>query len=228
MKKMKLKISPSIMCADFLNLEKDIKKLEEGRVDYLHFDIMDGSFVPNYTMGPDMLKAIRKITDLPFDIHLMINEPIRYIEQFAQFGNSIIVVHAEATVHLHRTLLKIKDSGAKAGVALNPATPLCFLDNIISDVDMVLIMTVNPGFAGQPFIPSMVEKVRKLKEDLEKKGLDGIEIQCDGNINDETIRLLSAAGANVFVCGTSSIFKKGRDIKETIRQLKTFLKGLEK
>jgi len=218
------KISASIMCADLLHLADQVRALEEGGVDYLHFDVMDGHFVPNFTFGSDIMKAVGKISRLPKDVHLMIENPELYIEMFAESGGDILVVHAEACTHLHRTLNQIREKGAQPGVALNPATPLQSIEYVLEDVDMVLIMTVNPGFAGQKFIPIMVKKVEELSKMIEERGLD-IDIQVDGNINEKTIKLLRAVGANVFVGGSSSIFQPGADIVEATKLMKKQCQG---
>ncbi len=207
------------MCADLLNLAEQVRYLEEGGADYLHFDIMDGHFVPNFTFGPDILKAVDKISTLTKDVHLMIENPELYIQMFVDAGGDILTVHVEACTHLHRTLSQIREKGAKAAVALNPATPLESIEYVLEDVDMVLIMTVNPGFAGQRFIPAMVEKVEELSKLVEERGLN-IDIEVDGNINERTIKLLKAAGANVFVGGSSSIFQPGADIAATTKLMK--------
>jgi ribulose-phosphate 3-epimerase len=199
------------MCANLLHLADQVRALEKGGVDYLHFDIMDGHFVPNFTFGPDILKAIDKISRLTKDVHLMIENPELYIQMFVESGADILTVPVETCTHLQRTLSRIRGNGAKAAVALNPSTPLSNIEYVLDDVDMVLIMTVNPGFAGQQFIPAMVEKVEKLAKMIEERGLN-IDIEVDGNINERTIKLLKAVGANVFVGGSSSIFQPGADI----------------
>ena len=218
------KISASIMCADLLYLAEQVQALEEGGADYLHFDVMDGHFVPNFTFGADIMKAVRKVSQLPQDVHFMIEKPELYIKMFAEAGGDILVVHAEACTHLHRTLNQIREQGAQPAVALNPATPLQSIEYVLEEVDMVLIMTVNPGFAGQQFIPAMVKKVERLAKMIEERGLD-IDIQVDGNINERTIKLLRAVGANVFVGGSSSIFQPGADIVATTRLMKKQCRG---
>ena len=219
-----IKISASIMCADLLNLADQVRALEEGGVDYLHFDIMDGHFVPNFTFGPDILKAIDKISRLTKDVHLMIEKPELYIQMFVEAGADILTVPVETCTHLHRTLNQIREKGAKAAVALNPATPLENIEYVLDDLDMVLIMTVNPGFAGQQFIPAMVKKVEKLSKKIEERGLN-IDIEVDGNINERTIKLLKTVGANVFVGGTSSIFQPGTDIVAAAKLMRKHCKG---
>ncbi len=214
-----IKISASIMCADLLNLADQVRALEEGGVDYLHLDIMDGHFVPNFTFGVDILKAIDKVSSLTKDVHLMIENPELYIQMFVEAGGGILTIHAETCTHLHRTLNQIREKGAKAAVALNPATPLTNIEYVLEDVDMVLIMTVNPGFSGQQFIPTMVTKVEKLSKLIEERGLN-IDIEVDGNINEKTIKLLKAVGANVFVGGSSSIFQPDADIVATTKLMR--------
>ncbi len=220
---MKIRLSASVMCADFSCLKKDVKLLEEGGVDYLHFDIMDGHFVPNLTIGAGILRSLRKITELPFDTHLMIEDPDRYIPVFAEAGSSLISVHAEACSHLSRTIQSIKENGARAGVALNPATPLYRLDYILGELSQVLIMTVNPGFAGQKLVPSTISKIEKLEEIIEKKGLR-IDIAVDGNVSFANAPVMVKAGANTLVCGTSSIFDPHLGIKKGIAKLRGALK----
>lgn len=216
---MEIKISASVMCADFLKLKEVIMELESCKVDFLHFDIMDGHFVPNFTMGPDILKAIRKITDLPFDTHLMIYEPEKYIETFIKAGSNIVVIHTEACVHLHRTIDLIKKLGAKAGIAINPATPLSNLDYILDEVYMVLIMAVDPGFAGQVMIPNSINKIRELRKKIKDMSLD-VHIQVDGNVSFENAPKMVSAGADILVAGTSSIFHHEFTISEGIKRLR--------
>ncbi|WP_425448966.1 ribulose-phosphate 3-epimerase [Dethiothermospora halolimnae] len=211
------KIAPSILSADFSELNDQIKKIEEGGADLVHLDIMDGHFVPNITFGPPVIKQLRKVTDIPFDVHLMIDKPERYIKDFAQAGADIITVHQESTIHLHRVIQQIKNEGIKAAVALNPSTPLNEIEYVIDDLDMVLIMTVNPGFGGQSFIPQMKDKIKKLKEMINSKGLD-IDIQVDGGIKLNNIEEIRDCGANVFVAG-SAIFKSD-NIVETTKKFK--------
>lgn len=197
-----VKIAPSILSADFARLGEEIKDVEKGGADYIHVDVMDGHFVPNITIGPLIVEAIRPITKLPLDVHLMIENPDQYVEAFAKAGADYITVHVEACRHLHRTIQIIKDQGIKAGVVLNPATPVETIQHIIDDVDMVLLMSVNPGFGGQKFIPSVLPKIKQVKEMAEAKGLD-IEIEIDGGVNSETARQCIEAGANVLVAGSA-------------------------
>jgi ribulose-phosphate 3-epimerase len=211
------KIAPSILSADFTRLREEIKAVEKAGADYIHIDVMDGHFVPNITIGPMIVKAARRITVLPLDVHLMISEPDRFIDQFAAAGASIITVHAESSNHLHRTIQHIRDKGVRTSVSLNPATPLEVLEYILEDLNMVLLMTVNPGFEGQEFIPQVIPKVKRLKEIIDKRGLD-IEIEVDGGIGPETINLVSSAGANVFVAGSAIFYSE--DYEKTIRLMR--------
>lgn len=220
---MEVKLAASVMCADLSCLRKDIKLLEEEKVDYLHFDIMDGHFVPNLTLGPGVQRSLRKITNLPFDTHLMIKEPDRYIPVFAEAGSSIISVHVEACLHLDRTIRLIKENKVRAGVALNPVTPLCRLDYILEEVSQVLVMTVNPGFAGQKLIPATLSKIADLRRIIEKKGLQ-IDIAVDGNVSFSNIPKMVKAGASFLVCGTSTIFHPEVGIKKGIEKLREVLK----
>lgn len=214
------KISPSIMCADFKHLEENIKILEQIGVEYLHFDIMDGSFVPNFTLGPDLMRAVREITNLPFDIHLMVKHPENHIALFDIKPGDLVSVHQESTIHLQRTLQKIKDYGAKAAVALNPATPIYSIEDVLDDIDVVLIMTVNPGFAGQKLVPATIRKIANMKKYLVGNGYGHIEIEVDGNVSYENARKMREAGADIFVAGTSSLFIKGVSIPESAEELR--------
>ena len=211
-----------MMCADQANLGRDLARLEAGGADMFHFDIMDGDFVPNFTFGPQILEGLRPLTRLPFDTHLMVRRPERYIERFRLAGSDIISVHAEVTDHLQRTLVEIRKSGARAGVVLNPATPLTAIRHVLDVTDMVLLMTVNPGFAGQPFVPAVLPKIRALSRLIRRHGLP-IQIEVDGNLGPKTIPECLKAGADILVCGTSSIFLPGQDLTTTTQQLKASL-----
>jgi ribulose-phosphate 3-epimerase len=201
-----VKIAPSILSADFARLGEEIKDVERGGADYIHVDVMDGHFVPNITIGPLIVEAIRPVTKLPLDVHLMIENPDQYVEAFAHAGADYITVHVEACRHLHRTIQLIKSTGVKAGVVLNPATPVDSLKQIIEDVDMVLLMSVNPGFGGQKFISSVLTKIRQVKELADSLNPE-LEIEVDGGVNEETAKLCVEAGANVLVAG-SAVFNK--------------------
>lgn len=196
-----MKLAPSILSADFANLERDIQLVEKLGADYIHVDVMDGQFVPNITLGPNVVSAIRPVTKLPLDVHLMIVQPENYIEAFAKAGADIITVHEESTTHIHRAIQMIKASGVKAGVVINPGTPLSAIEYVLDLVDQVLIMTVNPGFGGQSFIESSLDKIAQLKEWKETKGYT-YDIEVDGGIVPETAKLCKEAGANVFVAGS--------------------------
>ena len=201
------KIAPSILSADFTRLGDEIKAVEQAGADYIHIDVMDGHFVPNITIGPLVVEAVKRITTLPLDVHLMISDPDQYIHDFSEAGADILTVHAEAVHHLHRTIHLIKSKGIRASVSLNPASPLEFLHYILGDLDMVLLMTVNPGFGGQRFIPAVLPKIKLLRDMIEKRDLK-TEIEVDGGIGPDTIHRVSSAGADVFVAG-SAIFKSG-------------------
>ncbi|WP_062197810.1 ribulose-phosphate 3-epimerase [Massilibacterium senegalense] len=204
-----IKIAPSILSADFAKLGEEIKDVERGGADYIHVDVMDGHFVPNITIGPLIVQSIRPITTLPLDVHLMIENPDRYIPAFAKAGADIISVHVEACPHLHRTVHLIKEQGKKAGVVLNPATPVETIQHILPDVDLVLLMTVNPGFGGQSFIPSVLPKIQKVRQMVDELGLD-IEIEVDGGVNEQTAKQCIEAGANVLVAGSAIYNKENR------------------
>lgn len=216
------KLSPSILSADMGNLAEDIKTITEAGTQYIHVDVMDGMFVPNISFGFPILKAVRKMTDKVLDVHLMIADPDRYIDAFYEAGADIICVHAEACTHLHRTVQHIKQLGAKAAVALNPATPLSVLDYVLEDLDMVLVMSVNPGFGGQKFIPSSIRKIKELRSMLDERGLDHIELEVDGGVTLDNLREIKEAGANVFVAG-SAVFNGNAE-----ENVKSFLAQMEK
>ncbi len=213
-----MKVAPSIICADFTRLGEEIRALEEAGADLLHIDVMDGNFVPNITVGPFIVEAIRGETDLPLDTHLMIQEPERYIEAFALSGANIITVPVESTSHLHRTIQIIRSFDVIPGVVLNPTTPLTFLQYVLEFVEIVTVMGVNPGFAGQAFIPSMLSKIEALRKMIDSRGLD-VQIQLDGGMRPDLVPAVQRAGVDIVV-GGASIFVPGKDYKETIASLR--------
>lgn len=213
-----VKIAPSILSADFACLKHDIEVIERGGADILHVDVMDGHFVPNLTIGPPVAKALKKYTSLPMDAHLMMTNPDAFIEQFADSGVNYLSVHVEVCHHLHRTIYEIKKHGIKAGVTLNPATPLSLIEPMLPDLDYVLIMSVNPGFGGQEFIPFCLSKIQRLRQTLDELHLSHVEIEVDGGISLENIREIVQAGATMLVIG-SAIFGSD-DPAEMIRNMK--------
>jgi ribulose-phosphate 3-epimerase len=217
---MKKQIAPSILSADFSRLGEEIEAVEKAGADLIHVDVMDGHYVPNITIGPGVVSSLRKTTSLPFDVHLMIEDPDRYIDAFVDAGSNIITVHVEAVVHLHRTVQYIKARGARAGVSLNPSTPLSCVEEILPDIDQLLIMTVNPGFGGQKFISGMLPKIRKAREIAQARGIQ-MAIEVDGGVAPENIGILAEAGAEIFVAG-SAIFGSP-SYSETIGRMKSIL-----
>jgi ribulose-phosphate 3-epimerase len=204
-----IKIAPSILSANFAKLGEEIRDVEKGGADYIHVDVMDGHFVPNITIGPLIVEAIRPVTSLPLDVHLMIENPDKYIPTFAKAGADYLSVHVEACPHLHRTIHLIKEHGVKAGVVLNPHTPVSMIEHIIHDVDLVLLMTVNPGFGGQKFIHSVLPKIQQVAQIINEQNLH-VEIEVDGGVNEETAKLCIEAGANVLVAGSAIYNKEDR------------------
>ncbi len=215
-------IAPSILSADFSKLGDEIKSVEEAGADWIHVDVMDGHFVPNITIGPLVVEAARRVTSLPIDVHLMIENPDRYIKDFAKAGADLISVQVEACVHLNRTIQIIKESGLRAGAVLNPSTPLSSIEWIIEEVDFIMIMSVNPGFGGQNFIPNSLDKVGALRKMIRDRGLATL-IEIDGGVNEKTIKNISDAGVDVFVAG-SAIFKNP-DYKKTIDRFRELISG---
>lgn len=218
-----LELSPSLLSADFTNLKSDIEVLDKNGVKYLHLDVMDGMFVPNISFGPMIIKQLRPLTDMVFDVHLMIEDPDRYIQNFKDAGADILTVHYEACKHLHRTISYIKSLGMKAGVSLNPATNINVLDYVLEDLDLVLIMSVNPGFGGQSFIPSALDKIKNLKKKIEEKNLNVI-IEVDGGVKTTNVKDVIEAGAELIVSG-SDIFA---DKENRIKAYKDIFKSFEK
>ena len=219
-----VKLSPSILSADFGRLLEDVKKVEAAGVEYLHIDIMDGHFVPNISFGPMVMKAISGKTSLIKDVHLMIENPDQYVEEFVKAGADIIVVHQEACPHLHRSIQNIKSYGVKAGVSLNPGTSLSTIEEILGDIDMVLIMSVNPGFGGQSFIESQLDKIRRLRQMIDERGLS-VDIEVDGGVKVSNVAKVVEAGANVIVAGSAifgaeNINEAVADFREEISRVK--------
>ncbi|MCO7178799.1 ribulose-phosphate 3-epimerase [Streptococcus gallolyticus subsp. gallolyticus] len=214
------KIAPSILAADYANFASELKRIEETSAEYVHIDIMDGQFVPNISFGADVVASMRKHSKLVFDCHLMVVNPERYVDAFAQAGADIMTIHAESTLHIHGALQKIKAAGMKAGVVINPGTPVSAIESVLSLVDQVLIMTVNPGFGGQAFIPEMLEKVAKVAQLRDEKGYD-FDIEVDGGVDNKTIKACYDAGANIFVAG--SYLFKASDLAAQVETLRVAL-----
>ena len=215
--KQTVRIAPSILSADFSKLGEEVAAIEAAGADWVHIDVMDGHFVPNLTFGAPVVSCLRKVTKMPFDVHLMVEAPQNYIADFAKAGADILTVHLETAPHLHRVIQAIKEAGLKAAVSLNPSTPLCLLEEILPELDMVLLMSVNPGFGGQAFIPSSLEKVRKLRQMLSEKGLT-TDIQVDGGVTPDNAAQLIAAGATILVAG-SAVYK-APDMANAIHSLR--------
>ncbi len=215
---MTYRIAPSILSADFARLGEQVKEAEAGGADWIHVDVMDGHFVPNISIGPLIVRALRPVTSLPLDVHLMIEQPERYLADFARAGADVLTVHVETCPHLHRTVQQIRELGVKAGVTLNPATPLGSLAEILPEVDLVLIMSVNPGFGGQAYIPASTAKIARLRQMLDDSG-SAAELEVDGGVNNETIGEVVAAGATMLVAG-SAVFNQSASIADNIRALR--------
>lgn len=214
------KIAPSIMCAPLLSVEGCLRELEQNGADLIHIDIMDGSFVPNYTLGTNFVKELKCKTEIPLDIHLMIDDPEKKLEWFAFGEGDYVSVHYEASQHMNKALGMIKARGAKAMVAINPATPICVLESLLDDIDGVLIMTVNPGFAGQALVESTLKKISRLRKYLDEAGYLNIEIEVDGNVSFVNAKRMSEAGADIFVAGSSSVFSKEAFLPQNIARLR--------
>tara|TARA_B100000029_G_scaffold380803_1_gene375885 strand:+ start:38430 stop:39101 length:672 start_codon:yes stop_codon:yes gene_type:complete len=214
-----VKIAPSILSSDFGRLAEQVIEAEEAGADWIHVDVMDGSFVPNITIGPAVTEAVRSATDLPVDVHLMINNPDRHLEAFADAGADYLTVHQEACVHLHKTIDAIRDMNVRPGITLNPATSIGTIEDIIDYVDLVLVMSVNPGFGGQSFIPSSIERIKKLKDLIRGRGLTGVELEVDGGINENTAASVVNAGSSVLVAG-SAVYGHPEGVTEAIRRLR--------
>jgi ribulose-phosphate 3-epimerase len=217
----KIKIAPSLLSADFARLGEQVTEATRAGADYIHIDVMDGHFVPPITIGSLVVASIRKYTDLPLDVHLMIESPEKQINQFADAGANIITVHVEPCPHIHRVIQMIKDKGIKAGVSINPATSISMIDEILPELDLVLLMTVNPGYGGQTFIKSTLDKIARLRAELDRRGLD-TELEVDGGINTKTASSVVKAGATILVAG-AAVFSSGMSIKEAIRKLRRSL-----
>lgn len=216
----KTKIAPSILSADFAHLGQEVEEITKAGADYIHIDVMDGHFVPNLTIGPVVIKSIRKYSKLPFDVHLMIKPVEPYIKDFADAGADIITIHYEATTHVHRTIEMIKSLGKKAGISIVPSTPHDVLEYIINEVDLVLVMSVNPGFGGQSFIPSSLEKISSIRKMIDKSGRK-IDLEVDGGINPETAKKVVKAGADVLVAGSAIFGKDSNKYPEIIKSLRS-------
>jgi len=221
---MKKQISPSMMCVDFMNIAADLATMEKHGIEYLHIDIMDGEFVNNYTLGTDFCKVMKKNSSIPLDIHLMIEKPENKLSWFEFGEGDYVSVHYESTKHIQRALQQIKQRGAKPMIALNPATPLEVLEWVLPDIDAVLLMTVNPGFAGQKLVPQTLEKITACRKFLDERGYTNVEIEVDGNVSFENARKMSDAGADIFVAGSSSMFAKDITLDEGIEKLREAMK----
>lgn len=221
-----VKLEASLACANFKNLESDLLQLKTGGIDYIHIDLMDGKFVPNFALDFEIMQMVRDSFDIPMECHLMVTEPERYIEQTVRSGAKYVGIHFEATYHVQRVLQQIRDAGAKPAIVLNPATPIHSLDYILDDIDMVTVMTVNPGFAGQRLIPAMLGKISDVRSMLDSRGASRVGIQVDGNVSFQNIPAMVTAGATMLVGGTSSVFRQDLTIGEAIARVKGIVKGM--
>ena len=220
---MKKMLSASLMCADLTNLAPAVRELKKAGIDYLHIDIMDGSFVPNITLGFDLINAIKKITDIPLDIHMMVNEPSRFIDRMELSENDIVCVHYESDIHIHRTLEMIKNKGCKTGLAINPQTPVESIEFLTDYIDMLLVMTVSPGFAGQKLFAGAMDKTARARQVLDSRGATETPIEVDGNISPENGKRLCKSGADIFVLGTSALFLKDKPLDEAAQDFRKML-----
>jgi ribulose-phosphate 3-epimerase len=222
---MAIKLAPSILSADFARLGEEVALLEEAGADWVHVDVMDGHFVPNLTIGPPVVAALRRATALPLDVHLMIEAPERYLEAFADAGATTLTVHYEACIHLHRTVERIRELGMRPGVALNPMTPLAVLEEVLPYLDLVLVMTVNPGFGGQRYIPTSAARVARLRRELEQRHLWGVDLEVDGGITVETAGEVVEAGANVLVAGAAVFKGEAPSVQENLAMIRSAAGG---
>lgn len=218
--KKKGKISVSMMCEDLVHLKEDILLFEKMGIEYLHIDVMDGKFVPNYGLGTDYIRGLRELTNIPLDLHLMIESPEEKLKWFHIQPTDLVTLHYESTPHIQRALEKAKQYGCKVNLAINPGTPICFVEELLDDIDGVTMLTVNPGFAGQKIVKNSFEKMKKLKQYLEKRGYQDMEVEVDGNISFENAEKLHSLGAAIFVAGTSSVFKDDRELRHNIFKLR--------
>lgn len=223
-----IKLEASVACANFAHLENDLRQLRAGGIDYLHIDIMDGRFVNNFCLDFSLMATLQRLSDIPMDVHLMIEEPERYIDRAAAAGAEYISIHIEATHHAQKALQEIRDRGAKAGIALNPATPISSLDYILDDIDLVTVMTVNPGYTGQKLVPATLKKISDVRDRLERSGHENVEIQVDGNVSFQHLPAMVGAGATMLVGGTSSVFHKDYSIGEAIAAVRTIVNQTER
>ena len=223
---MSVKIAPSILSADFARLADGVAAAEAAGADWIHVDVMDGHFVPNLTIGPPVVRALRRVTSLPLDVHLMIETPGRYVEQFVDAGADLLTVHVEAVPHVHRVVERIRELGVRPGVSLNPGTALSALEEILPYVDLVLVMSVNPGFGGQRFIPTSTAKIARLRRTLDERSLWGVELEVDGGITPETASEVAAAGASVLVAG-AAVYNREAGVAENIAALRAAAGGAE-
>jgi len=217
---LKAKLSPSMMCVDFTHVSETVKTFEDAGVEYLHIDIMDGEFVPNFTLGTDFCEKMRKLSKIPLDVHLMITKPENKLDWFRPQPGEIFAVHVESTVHLQRVLTKIRSYGAKAYAAINPATPIVMLEDVLDVLDGVLVMTVNPGYAGQKLVESTLAKITRLRAFLDSRGYENVEIEVDGNVSFDNAVRMRQAGADLFVAGTSSVFYSKDTVENNVRLLR--------